>query len=94
MNEENLGLLIQLFEKFLTDSRFGAVDISIQQKQEQLIIESNTSAFTRHSFDETVAATAPSDQHEELAHAVKQSNGEWHWQNKEKQQYFKITLGL
>lgn len=94
LNEENLGLLIQLFEKFLTDSRFGAVDISIQQKQEQLIIESNTSAFTRHSFDETVAAAAPSDQHEELAHAVKQSNGEWQWQNKEKQQYFKITLGL
>mgnify|MGYP006987980331 CR=1 FL=1 len=94
LDGENVSLLIQLFEKFLNDSTFGTVDISIRQKQDQLVIESNTSTFTRHSFDDSVAAALPSDPHQELERAVKSSNGEWHWQNKEKQQYFKITLGL
>ncbi|HCM86244.1 MAG TPA: MFS transporter [Enterococcus sp.] len=94
LDDENVSLLIQLFEKFLNDSTFGTVDISIQQKQDQLVIESNTSTFTRHSFDDSVAAALPSDPHQELERAIKSSNGEWHWQNKEKQQYFKITLGL
>lgn len=94
LNEENLSLMIQLLEKFLNDRRFGTIDITIQQKQDQLIIESNTSAFTRHSFDASVVSTTPIDQHEELEQAVRRSNGDWQWQNKEKQQYFKITLGL
>ncbi|MGG5371572.1 hypothetical protein IGI67_003241 [Enterococcus sp. AZ196] len=94
LNEENLYLLIQLFEKFLNESQFGSIDISIQQENDQLIIESNTSAFARHSFDESVTMAPPFDRHETLANAVKQSNGEWQWQTKEKKQYFKITLGL
>lgn len=92
--EENIALLIQLFEKFLNDPNFGSIDISIKQEHTQLIIESSTSAFTRHTFDEAVATTAPIDHHPELEQAVKRSNGEWHWQNKEKQQYFKITLDI
>ncbi|WP_261321633.1 MFS transporter [Enterococcus raffinosus] len=92
--DENLYLLIQLFEKFLNDSNFGTIDISMKQENQQLIIESSTSAFTRHSFDESVEATIPVSSHQELEQAVKRSNGDWHWQNKEKKQYFKITLGL
>ena len=94
LNDESLSLLIQLFEKFLSDPRFGTIDISIKQEQRQMIIESNTSAFTRHSFDESVVAENSIDSHQELEQAVKRSNGEWHWQIKEKQQYFKITLKL
>lgn len=94
LTEDNIALLIQLFEKFLNDPSFGTIDISIKQEQTQLIIESNTSAFTRHTFDETVATTDAIDHHPELEQAVKRSQGEWQWQNKEKQQYFKITLDI
>ena len=94
LKDENLYLLIQLFEKFLNDSNFGTIDISMKQENQQLIIESSTSAFTRHSFDESVEAIIPVSSHQELEQAVKRSNGDWHWQNKEKKQYFKITLGL
>lgn len=94
LNDETLYLLIQLFEKFLSDPSFGTIDILIKQKQNQLIIESNTSAFTHHSLDESVVTATTNDSHQELEQAVKRSNGEWHWQNKEKQQYFKITLTL
>lgn len=94
LNDETLYLLIQLFEKFLSDPSFGTIDILIKQEQNQLIIESNTSAFTHHSLDESVVTETTNDSHQELEQAVKRSNGEWHWQNKEKQQYFKITLTL
>lgn len=93
-DEENLCLVIQLFEKFLNDPSFGIVDISIQQDQNQLVIESSTNAFTHHFLDDAIEATAPVDSHPELEQAVKQSNGNWHWQTKEKQQYFKITLEI
>lgn len=94
ISDEHLYVFIQLFEKFLNDANFGIIDILIQQKDDQLIIESSTSAFTRHTFDESVALIDSVDQHHELEQAVKRSNGEWQWQNKEKQQYFKIILGI
>lgn len=94
LNDESLSLLVQLFEKFLSDPHFGTIDISIKQEQARLIIESNTSAFTRHSFTEAAVSDAASGSHQELEQAVKRSNGEWYWQTKEKQQYFKITLEL
>jgi hypothetical protein len=59
-----------------------------------LITESNTSAFTRHSFDESVETAPTNDSHHELEQAVLRSNGEWHWQSIEKRQYFKIILAL
>ncbi len=94
LKDENIYLLIQLFEKFLNDSHYGSVDISIRQEHGQLIVESNTSIFNRHSFTEIIDSDQPINLYPELEQAVKHSNDDWHWQNKEKQQFFKITLDL
>lgn len=94
LDDEKLTFLIQLFEKFLTDPIFGTIDISIQQKQDQLVIESKTSTLARHSFDQFAATSTMIEPYQELEQAVKRSNGQWQWQEKEKQQYFKIILDL
>ncbi|MFU0786905.1 MAG: HATPase-c-5 domain-containing protein [Enterococcus gilvus] len=94
LEDDDLFLFIQLFEKFLKETSFGTIDIIIRQEHTQLIIESNTSAFTRHSFDESVETAPTNDSHHELEQAVLRSNGEWHWQSNEKRQYFKIILAL
>ncbi|MDT2675705.1 hypothetical protein P7D92_01725 [Enterococcus dongliensis] len=92
LDDEKLTFLIQLFEKFLTDPIFGTIDISIQQKQDQLVIESKTSTLARHSFDQFATTSTMIEPYQELEQAVKRSNGQW--QEKEKQQYFKIILDL
>lgn len=95
LTETNLSLLVQLFEKFLTDKSFGSIDLSIKQHEQQLLIESRTSSFTRHSFDESLITIIDHvDSHQELEQAVKCSNGQWYWHKEEKQQHFKITLDV
>ena len=49
LNDETLYLLIQLFEKFLSDPSFGTIDILIKQEQNQLIIEIKKSSNTLRS---------------------------------------------
>ena len=78
----------------MNDSHYGSVDISIRQEHGQLIVESNTSIFNRHSFTEIIDSDQPINLYPELEQAVKHSNDDWQWQNKEKQQFFKITLDL
>lgn len=91
-NEVKLALLLQLLESFLIDSSIGTVDLTIRQVQKKLLIESTTSAFIHHIFDEAVV-NDPVD-HQNLEQSTLRSNGKWQWHRTEKNQYFKITLIL
>ncbi|MEG0372634.1 MAG: MFS transporter, partial [Enterococcus sp.] len=93
LRENSLLIIIQLLENFLIGDEYGAVDITVQEQAGKLVIESSTNVFTRHSFAESIH-TETTVEHQSLKHFVKSADGQWHWEDKDNEHYFKITLSI
>ncbi|MEG2644234.1 MAG: MFS transporter, partial [Enterococcus sp.] len=67
--------------------------LKIKQQAGQLIIESNTSNFVRHSL-ELINEAETDPTHQKIKETIRRSDGHWAWENNGKEQSFKIILTL
>lgn len=93
LKEHPLLVVIQLLEKLLNSSDYSAVELKIKQQAGQLIIESNTSNFVRHSL-ELINEAETDPTHQKIKETIRRSDGHWAWENNGKEQSFKIILTL